>query len=366
MDYYKILGVSKNATDEEIKKAYRKMAHQYHPDKSGGDEKKFKEVNAAYQVLSNKEKRAQYDRFGRVFEGAQTGNSQWQGGFDFSGASFGGGFGGDFSDVDFGDLGSVFETVFGGRAGGGRRRTYQRGADIEIGVSITLEEAFRGVTKSLTYETLVECAVCKGRGAEPGSAMKNCNQCDGKGEVQETKRAFFGNFSQVSTCPKCSGEGMMPEKSCKHCSGLGRLRAARQVELHVQSGVDEGQLIKVSGMGEAGVRGTQAGDLYARVHVVSHHVFRRHGDDLLYRTKASLADILLERPIKIPIIEGGSVSLEIPKEFNVKEPLRIRGYGMPRLGRSGRGDTIVELDLVVPKKLSPRAKKLLEDLEKEF
>jgi molecular chaperone DnaJ len=367
-DYYHVLGVGKTASDEEIKKAYRRLAHQYHPDKAGGDEKKFKEINEAYQVLSDRVKRTQYDRFGTA-EGA--------GGFGgVHGAQWGGfpggmppnweGFGFDPQNLgDFGDLGDIFETFFEGLGVRPHRKTYERGADLEVQEEISLEEAFRGVVKTLRLRMAMQCEKCKGRGAEASSGFEKCAACDGRGEVREQRRTFFGNLSQVKSCNKCHGTGEVPKKACGACKGSGRVEAEREVRVELLPGIEDGQLIKIRGMGEAGERGTSAGDLYMRVKVRPHHLFARHGANLIVMHELNIIDLLLGKRIEAPTISGGKVAVEIPAHFNLKDNLRIPGEGMPRFGSYGRGDLLVNFVIKAPKKLSAKAKELLEKLEKE-
>ena len=257
-DYYQILGISKGSSQDDIKKAYRKLAHKYHPDK-GGDEKKFKEINEAYQILSDKEKRGQYDRFGRVFEGGSGSNQ----GFDFG--SFGNqGF--DF-DFDFGDLGEVMEDFF-GFGGPKGKRDVKKGRDIEIELTLPLEEILRGREKEISLEKFVACSRCQGVGAEPGTQVRECFSCRGSGQVQQIKRTPFGSFTRVTVCPECGGEGFKPEKPCNVCRGEGRIKKEEKIRIFVPAGVDTNQVIKIEGKGEAGKRGGKAGDLYIRIFVV--------------------------------------------------------------------------------------------------
>ena len=367
-DYYQILGITKSASEEEIKKAFRKLAHQHHPDKAGGDEAKFKEINEAYQVLSDKTKRAQYDRFGSAdpAAGFPGGGAQWGGGF--SGGT--GGFGFDPQNMgDMGDLGDIFESMFEGFGGRPRRKTYEKGADLEMQEQITLEEAFRGITKTVRLRVLAQCEKCKGKGAEPGTMFEKCKICDGQGEIREQRKTFFGTFSQVKTCDKCRGTGEVPKKACGVCKGSGRIEANREIKIDIVAGIEDGQLIKIKGMGEAGERGTAAGDLYVRVRVKPHYQFQRHGADLVVSEELKLVDLLLGKKIEVPTISGGTVAVEIPQNFNLKDNLRIPGQGMPHFGSSsfhgGRGDLLVNFIIKAPKRPSNQAKKLLEELEKE-
>ena len=383
-DYYQILGIAKGASEEEIKKAYRKLAHQYHPDKAGGNEAKFKEINEAYQVLSDKTRRLQYDRFGTT-ESAASGfggfgggapGGQWGAGQQWSrwggvqGSGSPGGF--DFDPSAFGDMGDfsdVIESIFEGMGVRQPRKTYERGSDLEIHEEITLEEAFRGVARMIRLRTNVACVKCGGKGAEAASGFEKCSACDGRGEVREQRRSFFGNFSQVKVCVKCQGTGEIPKKACAGCRGSGRVEADREVKIDILPGVEDNQLIKIKGAGEAGGRGAAAGDLYVRVRVKSHHRFERHGANLVVAQELKVISVLLGKKVDVPTIGGGKVMVEIPAGFNLKDNLRIPNEGMPHFGASstfgGRGDLFVSFIIKAPKNPSGKAKKLLEELEKE-
>jgi molecular chaperone DnaJ len=361
-DFYKILGVPRDASDEEIKKAYRRLARQYHPDRSGGDEAKFKEINEAYQVLSDKEKRARYDRFGTAEPFGAQGWPPGDQGFDFD---FGGFPGWEGFSGDIGDLGDIFETFFEGLGVRPRRPTYRRGSDLELVQEITLEEAFRGVVKDLRVRTSVRCAGCKGQGGDTSAGFKNCALCKGQGEIREERRTFFGSFSQIKTCVQCHGSGQIPNKVCSACGGSGRVLGEHKVQVEILPGVQDNQIIKIKGAGEAGERGTAAGDLYVRIRIKPHPIFRRDGDNLIVRKEIRLRDLLLGKKVEIPTIGGGKIYVEIPAGFNLKENLRIPGEGMPRFGSFGRGDLLVDFIIKAPKKPSGRIKKLLEELEEE-
>ncbi|MCP6719867.1 MAG: molecular chaperone DnaJ [Patescibacteria group bacterium] len=354
-DYYKVLGVSKDASNEDIKKAYRQLAHKYHPDKSGGNEKKFKEVNEAYQVLSNKEKKAQYDRFGGVFEGTP-------GGAPYRQAGFGEGWNVDFGG-DMVDLSDVLESLF-GQFGGQRRQTYTHGSDIETLQEISLEEAYKGLKRTISLKTYISCDACKGLGHDKSKGFTTCTVCQGRGEIKEQKRTFFGNFAQVKSCPKCSGRGEMPNKPCEVCEGAARVLGMKEIIIDINPGVENGQIIKVSGAGEAGEREGSNGDLYVVIKVKPHPVFSRNKRDLLMEREISFTDALLGRKIKIEDINGETFEVSMPQEFNVKDKLRVPGRGMPVFGLiHNRGDLYISFTLKTPKKLSTKAKKLLEDLE---
>lgn len=381
MDYYKILNINKGATEDEVKKAFRKLAHKYHPDK-GGDEKKFKEINEAYQILSSKEKRAQYDRFGRVFDGATGG----RGGFDpFGGAQggpFGFGQGSPFGEVkfdfggDFGDMGDIFEAFFEGLGVKQKRRTYERGADIQVLQEIALEEAFRGLKKNIEYEVLVRCEKCGGLGHDPKAGFSQCGTCAGRGEIRETRKSFFGEFVQVKACGQCFGAGQIPKEICKTCRGAGRIKGIKKVSLEIRPGIADDQIIKIKSAGEAGQRGTEEGDLYVRIRIKKHPVFERHGNDLIIKKEVKLVDLLLGKKIEAPTISGGpegkqasygagKILVEIPADFDLKNSLRIKGEGMPHFSGGTKGDLIIEFTVKTPKKFDPKIKKILEDLENE-
>ncbi|OGG42944.1 hypothetical protein A3G50_00185 [Candidatus Jorgensenbacteria bacterium RIFCSPLOWO2_12_FULL_42_11] len=374
-DYYKILGVDRGASAEEIKKIFYKLAHQCHPHKAGKDEKKFKElnekfkeINEAYQVLSDKEKRAQYDRFGQVFEGAPVGGSGGGGPFGF-GQGFdasAGGFGFEEGAGDFGDLGDFFESFFEDMGIRQRRRTYRHGSDIETAQEISLEESFRGVRKHLQYRTLVACDKCQGLGYDKKDGKSVCSTCAGRGEIKENRQTFFGNFSQNRACPQCRGFGEVPNKVCSECKGSGQRPGLREVDIDIAPGVADGQIIKVKGMGEAGEQGSEAGDLYIRIKEKPHPLFRREGDDLFFNQELKLTEALLGKKIRINDLSGEFLDIELPAGFSFREKLKIHGKGMPRLHGTGRGNLYLELDLKSPKKLSEKARKIAEELDKEI
>lgn len=367
-DFYSTLGVLKNASEEDIKKAYRKLAHQFHPDKPGGDEAKFKEVNEAYQVLSHKEKRAQYDRFGRVSDAPNGGGAQgWDGfnGFGGNGAQWNVNFG-----EDMGDLGDIFETFFGGGMGGvAQKPAHKRGANIEAHERITLEEAFSGIKRVLRFETYVDCPQCKGIGYEKSKGVTKCVKCNGKGETQEERRTVFGSFVQKKVCTECRGRGEVPKEKCTECKGSGRKLSTREVDVEIAKGVEDGQVIKIPGMGEAGELASGTGDLYVVVRVKPHTHFERHKEDLITEKEIKVTEALLGKEIEMVDIDGEKYKIFIPTGFNLNEPLRVPGRGMPKFGifgSSSRGNLHVRLNAKLPKSLSHKAKKLLEDLDKEL
>lgn len=372
-DYYDILGVSKGASDDEIKKAYRKLAHQYHPDKSGGDEAKFKEVNEAYQVLSDKEKRSQYDQYGQTFEQAQSqgGFSGFEGFRDFS--SFAEGF-----DFNFGGGGrrqqggfSGFEDIFGdifaqagfgsdARSGRSKRRRY-RGEDIQIDAEIDFLDMAHGAEKELNLYKRVKCARCHGEGVETGSKKIECPKCRGEGEVRTSRRTILGTFSQVSVCSECQGEGKIPEKKCKACGGDGRVREYENFKVKIPAGIKDGQTIRLENLGEIGERGGEAGDLYVTVHVKPHEKFTREDDDIHSEEKISFSQAALGDKIEIETIDG-SVRLKIPAGTQSGEVFRLKGKGVKHLLHFGYGDQYVKIQIVTPKNISKEQKELLERL----
>lgn len=363
-NYYEILGVSKEAGDEEIKKAYRKLAHQHHPDKAGGDEAKFKEINEAYQVLSDKQKRSQYDQFGSTFEGAGAGAGGF-GGFDFS--NFGG-FGGGAEGFNFeGDLGDIFGDIFGGGRGGSRARR-ERGQDVSVDVEITLEEALSGTERDIKIYVAVPCDRCTGTGVEPGSKMEKCPTCGGSGFIENQRRTMFGVFAQREACPECRGTGERPEKKCTKCGGDGRVKDEKTIKVNIPAGIADGQTIRITGAGEAGPRPggekSSAGDLYVTAHLKHHTLFERRGDDLLHRLEISFTQAALGDSANVPTLKG-KIKLKIPSGIQSGKVIKISGGGFPHLQGRGTGDMYITMQIKTPEKLSRKQKNLLEDLRKE-
>lgn len=355
-DYYKILGVPRDASPEEIKKAYYRLAHKYHPDK-GGDEEKFKEINEAYQVLSDPEKRRQYDMYGRVFEEAGAAP-----GFDFQ--WFWGKPGFSFEDFDFEDIGEMVEEMFGFGAPK-RKRDLKRGKNIQVEIEIPLEATLKNFEKEISLYKFIKCSRCEGTGAEPGSKIIECFSCRGTGYVQEIRKTFFGSFTRYTVCPECGGEGYRPEKPCNVCHGEGRIKGEERIKIEIPAGVDTGQLIKFEGMGDAGRKGGRSGDLYVKILVKPHPVFKRKGDDLYIKVPISFSQAALGDEIEIETLEGKKILLKVPPGVESGKILRISGKGIPHFSGYGRGNLYVELFIKTPKKLTKKQKELLEKLKKE-
>jgi len=356
-DYYQILGVSKTASSKEIKKAYYKLAHKYHPDK-GGDEKKMKEINEAYQVLSDKEKKAQYDRFGQAFEGY---SDKGQPGFDFG--SMRGNFGGE-NEFDFGNLGEVLEELFGFRAQE-RKQDLRRGRDIRVDMEILLEDSLNGEEKKISLEKMIICPRCQGSGAEPSSKIKECFTCRGAGQVQQIKKTFLGSFTKYVTCPECGGEGNIPEKPCNVCHGEGRIKSEQTIKIFIPAGIDTNQIIKFKDKGEMGRRSGKPGDLYVRIFVKPHPIFKRKGDDLYVSIPISFSQAVLGDEVEIPILEGKKILLSVTSGTESGKILKISKKGMPHFSGFGRGHLYVKLIIETPKKITKKQKELLEKLREE-
>lgn len=358
-DYYKILGVEKNASQDEIKQAFRRLAHQYHPDKTHGNEEKFKEVNEAYQVLGNSEKRKQYDQFGATFD-QQGGFGQgmnWEDFMRYARGSNGNHTGG----VDFGDLGDIFGDLFGF---GKRRHTRsRRGDDIQIQVDLTFQEAAFGVEKEFEIYRRMQCKHCGGNGAEPGSKITECSACGGQGQVQATQQTIFGSFRSVQTCPKCHGEGRRPEKECKECKGAGIIRGAKRIRVNIPQGIDNGETVRIPGEGEAAANGA-SGDLFVSVRVRPDSHFKREGADIHTEEECTFSQAALGSTLRVKTIDG-EVDLKIPESTQTGTVFRLRNKGLPYIGSSRRGDHFVEIIVQTPKHLSRKQKDLFKQLSDE-
>lgn len=368
-DYYDILGVNKSASKEDIKKAFYKLAHKYHPDKKGGNEAKFKQVNEAYQVLSDDAKRSKYDQFGSGFEnmGQQRGGYQQQGGFEGFSAQGGPASGwdfsgfGDFSGGDFGNLNDIFSDFFAGGMGGGRPQA-RRGRDISTEVQISFSDSIFGTNRKILITKTSQCLTCKGSGAKAGSKMETCKHCNGQGKIHESKRTIFGNIGSTKTCEICLGTGEVPKEICDTCKGKGVLRREEEISITIPSGIRDGEMIRMTGMGEAISRGT-AGDLYIKINVASHPVFKREGNDLVMNLNLKLSDALLGVKYPIQTLDG-NIEVTIPEGVSVNEILRVRGKGVP-VGKNKRGDLLIKLNIKLPSKVSRKSRELIEELKKE-
>lgn len=361
-DYYKILGVEKSASADELKKSFRKLAHKYHPDKQGGDEAKFKEVNEAYQILGNEEKRKQYDQFGSDFEsqGGFGGGAGWE---DFMRATRGGGGGTqfDFGDIDLGDLFGGMFSARGGRGRSGRRR----GNDIQVDVQIDFKEAVFGLEKEIRLTKNNNCDVCHGSGAEPGSVVKKCAQCNGQGQVRQVQQTILGAMQTVATCPTCGGAGEKAEKSCKHCGGDGRVRSESNYKVKIPAGIHDGGTIKLVGKGESAGAGGQTGDLYVVIHTRPDKNFQRDGYDVYTDLHVSYPQAVLGDKIEIETLDGPK-KLVVPEGTQSHQQIRLKGLGVPNLNGSGRGSHYVRVIVDIPKKVNKKAKKLIQELKEDL
>lgn len=341
-DYYEVLGVEKGASKEEVKKAFHKIAHKYHPDKAGGDAERFKEASEAYAVLSDDKKRAEYDSYGQTFGGG----AHAGGGFDFSG--FQNGFGEGFN-VDLGDL-------FGDFFGGGSR--VKRGRDIAIDLELTFAESIFGVTRKVLLAKSVQCETCHGNGAKPGSGFTTCSTCNGKGTIRNS----VGPFSSVISCKHCRGTGQIPKEKCTTCKGEGVYRKQEEIEIAVPAGIEGGEMIRLSGAGEA-IAGGPAGDLYAKIHVRPDSRFKKDGPNIITDLSVKLSDALLGADYKVETLDG-PLTIGVPAGVTHGELLRVRDKGVPT-GKNKRGDLFVRIKITLPNKLSREAKKLVEKLKEE-
>jgi len=368
-DLYETLGVPKSASEEDIKRAFRKLAHQYHPDKQGGDAEKFKEINAAYQVLSDKSKRQQYDQFGTTFDQAGAGGP---GGFDFS-QGFGG-FGGQGGGIkfDFGDLGGagglgdIFGDIFGnamGGSGGRGARRESRGRHIEMDAKLTFLESVFGAEKELSVHRHIVCPDCEGVGAEKGSKSVECVQCAGSGQVRVVQQSIFGSIQSVRSCPRCHGAGKVPEKICRRCGGDGIVKGHKDLTLKIPAGVSDGEVLRVSGEGEAAEHGGRSGDLYVTLRVASDRRFERRGFDIVSKLEVPMVLATLGGDASVETVDG-RVDLKIPAGTQSGQVFRLKGRGVPQLKRSGRGDHLVEAVVLTPGKLSRGQRRALEDWDK--
>lgn len=366
-DYYEILGVGKSASQEEIKKAFRKLAHQYHPDKAGGNEAKFKEINEAYQVLSNEEKRQQYDQYGTTFDQAgfqQQYGVNWD---DFIRQAASGFRTGDFSfgeDFSLGDLGDIFGDLFG--FGGRRTRATRskKGHDIQMDMTLEFREAVFGVEKEVKLYKTVKCPHCHGNGAEPGTKIKTCSNCNGQGMVEQIQRSFFGMIRTQTVCPSCQGEGSSYETACRECRGKGYVRRTETMTIKVPAGIADGQTMRFASYGQAGEHGGRAGDLYVTFHVRADKHLQRKENDIISKVEISFPQAALGTTVEVETLDGRK-ELKIPAGIQSGKIIKLSNLGVPYLGSRSRGDHLIEVIVKTPTHLSRKQKKLLEELEKE-
>lgn len=358
-DLYEILGVSKDASESEIKKAFRRRARELHPDvnKAADAEDQFKELNEAYDVLSDPNKRAQYDRFGTIPGAAGGGYGGGSGYVDFDDL-FGGGFGG---------MGDIFSSFFGGQGGQGGRPARKEGRDMGVGLRITLEEVARGVEKEIVYDRLAPCPDCKGTGLGENGKVVTCPECGGKGRVVSVQRTFLGDMQTATTCKKCNGTGSSIENPCPECEDQGRVPDRQRVTVKVPAGIRDGQQLRVGGFGEAGIQGAQAGDLIVTCRVQPHEFFERDGDDLHGRANVSFIQAILGAEIEIDgIMPDEKVQVRIPAGCQNEQVVRVKGFGMPRLKSDIRGSMYVHVNVVIPEKITKKQRELLEKLADEM
>lgn len=360
-DYYNILNVPKTASEEEIKKAFRKLAHEHHPDKANGNVEKFKEINEAYQVLGNKEKRAQYDQFGSTFSSGGFNGAQGFGGFGQ------GGFNAQGFNINMDDLGDLFGGFgdifgFGGGRSAGKRSG--RGRDLEMLVNIDFHEAIFGIEKNLKFDKAVACSECGGSGYEPGAKIETCPTCKGAGQVSTVQRTIFGQMQVRSVCPDCQGEGKKVGVHCSKCRGRGVVNEPVRLTVKIPAGIDNGETIRLSGQGEVGEKGGGAGDLYLKIKVAPDKDFKRQGYDLLSTLAISYSEAALGAKKSVKTVNG-EVDLKIPPGTTHGQVFILKGQGAPRLHNRGTGDQLVTVQIAVPKSLTKQQRKMLEELGEE-
>ena len=354
-DFYEVLGVPKNASEDEIKKAYRKLAKKYHPDLNPGDkeaEAKFKEVNEAYEVLSDRDKRARYDQFGHAGVDPNYGAGAAGGGSPFG------------QDIDLGD---IFSSFFGGGFGGGRRQNPnapRRGADTEAVLTISFEEAAKGCTKKVTYQNIDTCKECGGSGAQKGTSPKTCPTCNGTGQVHINQRTPFGVMQTSRTCDRCGGSGRIIDNPCRACSGNGRVRASKTVEVTIPAGINDDQVLNVPRHGNAGINGGPAGDLHVYISVRPHTIFERRGDDIWCEMPLTFTQAALGAEVTVPTLDG-KVAYTVHEGTQPGDVFKLKGKGVPHLNGRGRGDQFVKVTIEVPKNLSSRQKEILREFDQQ-
>jgi molecular chaperone DnaJ len=355
-NYYEILGIDKKATKDDVKKAFRKLAQKHHPDK-GGSEDAFKEITEAYSILSDDRKRREYDSYGQTFPGA---GAQGQGfnaaGFDFSNFQGfnNGGIEFDISDL-FGGVGDIF--------GGQRRGGTKRGRDISLDIEISFKESILGSKRSVLITKVSKCDVCEGSGAKPKTEMETCKTCNGAGRIHETRDSVLGAFSSVRACPTCEGTGKVPKEKCTNCGGRGVIRKEEEIKINIPTGMDDGEMIRMPGQGEA-VKGGHSGDLYIKVHVKTHSTFQKEGANLVMNLPIKLTDALLGTTVTVNTIDDKTLEVKVPAMQHTEETLRVRGKGVS-YSDGGKGDLLIRVTASLPRKLSGKAKKAIEELKSE-
>lgn len=356
-DYYEVLGLSKSASEDEIKKAYRKLAKQYHPDLNPGDktaETKFKEINEAYEVLSDNDKKARYDQFGHA-------------GVDPNFGASAGGYGSNPFGQDI-DLGDIFGSFFGGGFSGGfsgrkaNPNAPRRGADTEAVVNITFDESAKGCQKTVSYQNIETCSDCKGSGAEAGSSPKTCPVCNGTGQVRINQRTPFGAIQTSKTCDRCHGRGKVIESPCKKCNGNGRVRVKKNIEINIPAGIKDDQILNVSAKGNSGINGGPAGDLHVYVNIKAHELFERKGDDIWCELPVTFTQAALGYEVSVPTLDG-KVTYSLREGTQPGDIFKLKGKGVPHLGGRGKGDQYVKVTIEVPRNLSQKQKDILKEFD---
>jgi molecular chaperone DnaJ len=345
-DYYEVLGVERNATESQIKAAYRKLAFQYHPDRNhdASAEDKFKEINEAYEVLSSQEKRDAYDRYGHTGENA---------------------FGQGFEGFGFEGVGSIFDAFFGGRTSTSTRQAPERGTDLQCNIGITLEEATFGVEKELKISRIEFCSQCHGIGSRPGTQPQQCPDCSGSGQIRRVQQSIFGRFTNIATCPRCRGEGRVITDPCPNCRGTGKEKFQRSIMVNIPAGVDTGSRIRLTGEGDAGGRGGSAGNLYVNLEIKKHDFFVRENDDIIYELPVSFAQAALGTEVEVPTLHG-DVSLKVPSGTQTGHVFQLKGKGIPHLQGRGQGNQLVVLKVITPESLTKKQRQLFEELAAEM
>jgi len=347
-DYYQILEVEKSASQDEVKKAFRKLAQKYHPDRKTGNEAKFKEVSEAYSVLGNEQKRKEYDSYGRTFAGGQGGGPQgFGGGFDFSGFSQ--------ADINIDDILRGF-----GGAGFGGQQQVRRGRDISMDTEISFKDSVFGTQKKILIAKVSTCSDCDGSGGKKGTKMDTCSACNGQGKVHETRNSIFGAFQTVAECKECAGSGKIPKEKCPECRGAGVRKQEEEITITIPAGINDGEMIRMTGHGEA-IKGGQSGDLYIKVHVTPHELFKRSGPHLVVEVPLKLTDALMGTTYNLTTLEGKQLEVKITPMKKTEETLRVKGHGVPQ--GSERGDIFLKLSVSLPQKLSSDVKKLVGQLK---